>query len=93
MVRIERIFSLHSTSRYLKPNFCSFFIDKGKTLVAEEDGLTYILTALKTGISLGGTDGAAGLRNVAAGFLLNFLINQTALQKKVVDSHSGLRMG
>lgn len=35
------------------------------------------------GISLGDAEGAAGLRNVAAGFLLNFLINQTALQKKV----------
>ncbi|XP_046412764.1 rap1 GTPase-GDP dissociation stimulator 1-B isoform X1 [Neodiprion fabricii] len=61
--------------------------DKGKMLVDEQNGLTYILTALKMGISLGDGDGAAGLRNVAAGFLLNFLINQTALQKKALDDN------
>ncbi|XP_012258540.2 rap1 GTPase-GDP dissociation stimulator 1 isoform X1 [Athalia rosae] len=79
------IHTLTQVSRALG-NIC-YENDLGQTLVAEQDGLSHILTVLRMGISLGDSDGAAGLRNVAAGFLLNFLNNQTALQKKALDEN------
>jgi len=49
----------------------------------EQDGLKVILTLLKKGIALGNVEGASFLRNVAAGFLLNFLVDQETLYRKV----------
>lgn len=49
----------------------------------EQDGLEVILTVLKKAVALKNAEGATFLRNVAAGFLLNFLVDQEALHKKV----------
>jgi len=51
--------------------------------VREQDGLKVILTLLKKGIALGNVEGASFLRNVAAGFLLNFFVDQEMLYRKV----------
>ena len=74
-------------------NACKFHIKKkltniyvteiGKNLVTEQDGLKVILALLKKGISLGNVEGASFLRNVAAGVLLNFLVDQEMLYRKV----------
>jgi len=51
--------------------------------VREQNGLKVILTLLKKGIALDNVEGASFLRNVAAGFLLNFFVDQETLYKKV----------
>lgn len=51
--------------------------------MGEHDGLKMILALLKKGIALKDVEGAKFLRNVAAGFLLNFLVDQDTLYKKV----------
>lgn len=61
--------------------------ENGKKLVREEDGLKVILTVLKNGVALKNSEGASFLRNVAAGFLLNFLVDQESLHKKVRKLH------
>lgn len=60
-----------------------YFTENGKKLVREQDGLKIILTVLKESIALKKTEGASFLRNVAAGFLLNFLVDQEALHEEV----------
>jgi len=52
-------------------------------LVREQNGLKKILTLLEKGIALNNVEGASFLRNVAAGLLLNFLVDQNMLYKKV----------
>lgn len=54
---------------------------KGKSLVREQDGLKVILAVLNKGLALDNVEGASFLRNVAAGFLLNFLVEQETLVK------------
>lgn len=54
---------------------------KGKSLVKEQDGLKVILAVLNKGLALDNVEGASFLRNVAAGFLLNFLVEQESLVK------------
>lgn len=49
----------------------------------QQDGLKVILTVLKKGVTLKNSEGASFLRNVAAGFLLNFFVDQDELHKKV----------
>jgi len=51
--------------------------------VKEEDGLKVILKVLKESVALKKTEGAGFLRNVVAGFLLNFLVDQEAMHIKV----------
>lgn len=72
---------LTQTSRALG-NIC-YENGVGKILVKEQNGLKIILTVLKKGIALKNSEGASFLRNVAAGFLLNFLVDQEDLHKKV----------
>lgn len=55
----------------------------GIQLVQENDGLKYIFKALNRGVNLKDADGAEYLRNVAAGFLLNYLDDQKTLQEQV----------
>ncbi|EFN75447.1 Rap1 GTPase-GDP dissociation stimulator 1-B [Harpegnathos saltator] len=74
---------LTQTSRALG-NIC-YENENGKRLVKEEDGLKVILTVLKNGIALKNSEGASFLRNVAAGFLLNFLVDQESLHKKALE--------
>jgi hypothetical protein len=54
--------------------------------VKEEDGLKVILRVLKESVALKKSEGAGFLRNVAAGFLLNFLVDQETLHIKVRNS-------
>ncbi|XP_032680958.1 rap1 GTPase-GDP dissociation stimulator 1-B [Odontomachus brunneus] len=74
---------LTQTSRALG-NIC-YENENGKKLVREEDGLKVILKVLKVGIALKNSEGASFLRNVAAGFLLNFLVDQESLHKKALE--------
>lgn len=60
-----------------------YFTENGKKLVHEQDGLKIILTVLKESIALKNAEGASFLRNVAAGFLLNFLVDQEVLYEEV----------
>lgn len=60
-----------------------YFTENGKKLVQEQDGLRVILTVLKKSIALKNAEGASFLRNVAAGSLLNFLVDQEALHEEV----------
>lgn len=55
----------------------------GKNLVRDQDGLKMILALLKKGVALDNVEGASFLRNVATGLLLNFLVDQDVLYKKV----------
>lgn len=68
---------------YINMSFLFSITENGKKLVKEEDGLRIILTVLKNSIALKNSEGASFLRNVAAGFLLNFLVDQESLHKKV----------
>lgn len=52
-------------------------------MVDESNALPQILAILNKGVSLGDAEGAALLRSTAAGCLLNFLDEQSALQQKV----------
>ncbi|KMQ91075.1 rap1 gtpase-gdp dissociation stimulator 1-b [Lasius niger] len=58
--------------------------ENGKKLVQEQDGLRVILTVLKKSIALKNAEGASFLRNVAAGSLLNFLVDQEALHEEAL---------
>lgn len=60
-----------------------YFTETGKKLVREQDGLKIILTVLKESIALKNAEGVSFLRNVAAGFLLNFLVDQEVLYEEV----------
>ncbi|XP_011883269.1 PREDICTED: rap1 GTPase-GDP dissociation stimulator 1 [Vollenhovia emeryi] len=79
----EDVDILTQTSRALG-NIC-YENEMGKNLVREQDGLKMILALLKKGIALDNVEGASFLRNVAAGFLLNFLVDQDVLYKKVLE--------
>ncbi|XP_011305582.1 rap1 GTPase-GDP dissociation stimulator 1-B isoform X2 [Fopius arisanus] len=56
----------------------------GKKLVQKNNGLPYILGVLRRGVRLEDNERAKLLRNVAAGFLLNYLDDQEPLQKKTL---------
>ncbi|XP_050456937.1 GTPase-GDP dissociation stimulator vimar isoform X1 [Cataglyphis hispanica] len=58
--------------------------ENGKKLVREQDGLKIILTVLKESIALKNAEGASFLRNVTAGFLLNFLVDQEVLYEEAL---------
>ncbi|XP_012539505.1 rap1 GTPase-GDP dissociation stimulator 1 [Monomorium pharaonis] len=59
--------------------------EAGKNLVRERDGLKVILALLKKGTALKDIEGARFLRSVAAGFLLNFLVDQKTLYRKALE--------
>ncbi|XP_011305581.1 rap1 GTPase-GDP dissociation stimulator 1-B isoform X1 [Fopius arisanus] len=58
--------------------------EQGKKLVQKNNGLPYILGVLRRGVRLEDNERAKLLRNVAAGFLLNYLDDQEPLQKKTL---------
>ncbi|XP_015120717.1 rap1 GTPase-GDP dissociation stimulator 1-B isoform X2 [Diachasma alloeum] len=74
---------LTQTSRALG-NIC-YENEQGKKLVQENDGLRYILSVLQRGVRLEDEERAGLLRNVAAGFLLNYLDDQESIHKKVLE--------
>lgn len=59
------------------------FIENGKKFIENRNGLILILTVLKKSVILKNEESVSFLRNVAAGFLLNFLIDQPSLHTKV----------
>lgn len=83
LLKEENIDILTQTSRALG-NIC-YENETGKNLVTEQDGLKVILALLKKGIALGNVEGASFLRNVAAGVLLNFLVDQETLYRKALE--------
>ncbi|XP_011694899.1 PREDICTED: rap1 GTPase-GDP dissociation stimulator 1 [Wasmannia auropunctata] len=83
LLKGEDIDILTQTSRALG-NIC-YESELGKNLIREQDGLKVILALLKKGIALGNVEGASFLRNVTAGFLLNFLVDQEALYRKALE--------
>lgn len=83
LLKEEDIDILTQTSRALG-NIC-YENETGKNLVTEQDGLKVILALLKKGIALGNVEGASFLRNVAAGVLLNFLVDQEILYRKALE--------
>jgi hypothetical protein len=58
------------------------FSDKGRKFVLDADCLPILLGILEQSVSETG-EGGRTLRSVAAGFLLNLLIGQEDVQKKV----------
>ncbi|XP_071645531.1 GTPase-GDP dissociation stimulator vimar [Temnothorax longispinosus] len=83
LLKEEDVDILTQTSRALG-NIC-YENEIGKKLVREQDGLKLILALLKKGIALKNVEGASFLRNVVAGFLLNFLVDQDMLYKKALE--------
>ncbi|KAL0102265.1 hypothetical protein PUN28_018656 [Cardiocondyla obscurior] len=83
LLKEEDIDILIQTSRALG-NIC-YENEIGKNLVKEQDGLKMILALLRKGIALNKIKDASFLRNVAAGFLLNFLVDQNMLYKKALE--------
>ncbi|XP_018339377.1 PREDICTED: rap1 GTPase-GDP dissociation stimulator 1 [Trachymyrmex septentrionalis] len=83
LLKEEDVDILTQTSRALG-NIC-YENETGKNLVAEQDGLKVILALLKKGIALGNVEGASFLRNVSAGVLLNFLVDQEMLYRKALE--------
>ncbi|XP_034940036.1 rap1 GTPase-GDP dissociation stimulator 1-B isoform X2 [Chelonus insularis] len=74
---------LIQTSRALG-NIC-YQNEDGNKMVQEHNGLKYILKVLSRGVNLGHAEGAEFLRIVAAGFLLNYLVDQEALQNEAIE--------
>ncbi|RLU17626.1 hypothetical protein DMN91_009862 [Ooceraea biroi] len=83
LLKKQDIDTMTQASRALG-NIC-YENENGKRLVREQDGLKVILAVLKRGIALKNAEGASFLRNVAAGVLLNFLVDQEALYKKALE--------
>ncbi|KAG7212796.1 hypothetical protein KM043_013054 [Ampulex compressa] len=59
--------------------------ESGKKLVTDKDGLKLILAVLKKAISLKNVEDTCFLRDVAAGFLLNFLVDRPQIYKEVLE--------
>lgn len=85
LLKEDDIHILTQTCRALG-NIC-YENEKGKQLVQQRDSLKDILTVLTKSINLRDAEGAAFLRNVTAGFLLNFLIGQDDLQRKALEQN------
>ena len=77
LLKDDHIDVLTQTSRALG-NIC-YENENGKKFVEDQNGLTSILAVLKKSVALENVEGAPFLRNVAAGFLLNFLIDRSSL--------------
>ncbi|KAG6804618.1 rap1 GTPase-GDP dissociation stimulator 1-B isoform X1 [Apis mellifera caucasica] len=76
----ECIDILIQTSRALG-NIC-YENENGKKFIENRNGLILILTVLKKSVTLKNEESLSFLRNVAAGLLLNFLIDQPSLHTK-----------
>ncbi|XP_011648061.1 LOW QUALITY PROTEIN: rap1 GTPase-GDP dissociation stimulator 1-B [Pogonomyrmex barbatus] len=85
LLKEEDIDILTQASRALG-NIC-YENENGKNLVREQDGLRIILMVLKKGIALDNVEGAGFLRDVAAGLLLNFLVDQETLYRKALEEN------
>ncbi|XP_078042956.1 visceral mesodermal armadillo-repeats [Augochlora pura] len=87
LLKDDRVDVLTQTSRALG-NIC-YENENGKKFVEDQNGLKSILAVLEKSVTLNNVEGAPFLRNVAAGLLLNFLIdrssvNTEALQQEIV---------
>ncbi|CAK9810762.1 Rap1 GTPase-GDP dissociation stimulator 1-B [Anthophora quadrimaculata] len=83
LLKEDRVDILTQTSRALG-NIC-YENENGKKFVEDKDGLMSILGVLEKSVALKDVEGAPFLRNVAAGLLLNFLIDRPSLYSKALE--------
>ncbi|XP_076622029.1 visceral mesodermal armadillo-repeats isoform X2 [Colletes latitarsis] len=83
LLKDDRIDVLTQTSRALG-NIC-YENENGKKFVEDKNGLISILAVLEKSVMLKNVEGAPFLRNVAAGLLLNFLIDRPSLHKEALQ--------
>lgn len=74
---------MKSKTGYYYNNIDKIIIENGKKFVEDKNGLISILAVLEKSITLENVEGAPFLRNVAAGLLLNFLIDRPSLHTEV----------
>ena len=82
LLKEDRVDVLTQTSRALG-NIC-YENENGKKFVEDKNGLISILAVLEKSIKLQNVEGAPFLRNVAAGLLLNFLIDRPSLHTEAL---------
>lgn len=82
LLKDDRVDVLTQTSRALG-NIC-YENENGKKFVEDKNGLISILAVLEKSIALQNVEGAPFLRNVAAGLLLNFLIDRPSLHTEAL---------
>ncbi|XP_033319971.1 rap1 GTPase-GDP dissociation stimulator 1-B [Bombus bifarius] len=82
LLKEDRVDVLTQTSRALG-NIC-YENENGKKFVEDKNGLISILAVLEKSITLENVEGAPFLRNVAAGLLLNFLIDRPSLHTEAL---------
>ncbi|XP_076756858.1 visceral mesodermal armadillo-repeats [Xylocopa sonorina] len=83
LLKEDRIDILTQTSRALG-NIC-YENENGKKFVEDKNGLMAIVAVLEKSIILKDVEGAPFLRNVAAGLLLNFLIDRPSLHTEALQ--------
>ncbi|KOC69210.1 Rap1 GTPase-GDP dissociation stimulator 1-B [Habropoda laboriosa] len=83
LLKEDRVDVLTQTSRALG-NIC-YENENGKKFVEDKNGLMSILGVLEKSVALKDVEGAPFLRNVAAGLLLNFLIDRPSLYSKALE--------
>ncbi|XP_015433255.1 PREDICTED: rap1 GTPase-GDP dissociation stimulator 1-B [Dufourea novaeangliae] len=86
LLKDDRVDVLTQTSRALG-NIC-YENENGKKFVEDQDGLRSILAVLEKSVTLRNLDGAPFLRNVAAGLLLNFLIDRSSIIKEALQQET-----
>lgn len=82
LLKEDRVDVLTQTSRALG-NIC-YENESGKKFVEDKNGLMSILAVLEKSVALKDVEGAPFLRNVAAGLLLNFLIDRPSLHTEAL---------
>ncbi|XP_076236295.1 visceral mesodermal armadillo-repeats isoform X1 [Calliopsis andreniformis] len=82
LLKDDRVDVLTQTSRALG-NIC-YENENGKKFVEDKNGLMSILAVLTKSVALKNVEGAPFLRNVAAGLLLNFLVDRSSLHKEAL---------
>ncbi|XP_053995605.1 GTPase-GDP dissociation stimulator vimar [Hylaeus anthracinus] len=86
LLKDDRIDVLTQTSRALG-NIC-YENENGKKFIDDNNGLTSILAVLEKSVTLKNVEGVPFLRNVAAGLLLNFLLDRSSLHKEALQQET-----
>ncbi|XP_076160707.1 visceral mesodermal armadillo-repeats [Ptiloglossa arizonensis] len=86
LLKDDRVDILTQTSRALG-NIC-YENENGKKFVEDKNGLNSILAVLEKSVTMKNVEGAPFLRNVAAGLLLNFLIDRSFLHKEALQQET-----
>ncbi|XP_017877678.1 rap1 GTPase-GDP dissociation stimulator 1-B [Ceratina calcarata] len=83
LLKDDRVDVLTQTSRALG-NIC-YENENGKKYVEDKNGLMSILAVMEKSVAMKDVEGAPFLRNVAAGLLLNFLIDRPSLHTEALQ--------